>query len=326
MEYRKLGNTGLEVSNICLGTMAFGRWIDEDASVEILHTAIENGINFIDTANFYGKGQDTSYPYGTGASEEIIGRALAGRRQDIVLATKVGLPMGRGRNESGLSRLHIMKEVDQSLLRLQTDYIDLYQVHRFDPDTPIEETLRALDDLVRQGKVRYIGCSNFAAYQLAKSHAISERMNLEKFISIQPRYNLLYREIEQELIPYSQEEGVGIIVYSPLARGLLTGKYTSPDDAPPESRAAHGEVNLQKLFVERNFKQVEAYSQLAKKYNQSLSEFALSWVFNQPGITSAIVGASKPYHVTDAIKASELTWTDELTKEVDRLHDFVYLP
>jgi aryl-alcohol dehydrogenase-like predicted oxidoreductase len=317
MQYKRLGRTGLEVSNLCLGTMAFGRWIDEEASVEILNTAMENGINFIDTANYYGKGQDEPFPHGTGASEEIIGRALKGRRDEVVLATKVGLRMGEGKNEQGLSRVHIMREVENSLRRLQTDYIDLYQVHLFDPFTPLEETLRALDDLVHQGKVRYIGCSNYAAWQIAKSHGISERLNLAKYISIQPQYNLLSREIEQELLPFCKSEGVGVVVYSPMARGMLSGKYKSPDDVPAESRAAHGEKLLKRYFTDHNFQLVDHYRTLAEKYNVSLSQFALSWVLNQPVVTSAIIGASKAYHVSDAVEISNWQWPHELLDEVN---------
>lgn len=319
MQYKKLGLTGLEVSNLCLGTMSFGRWIDEEASVSILNTALENGINFIDTANFYGKGQDAKPEYGTGLSEEILGRVLKGRREEVVLATKVGLQMGHGKNSAGLSRVNILREIDKSLQRLQTDYIDLYQVHRFDPNTPIEETLRALDDIVRQGKVRYIGCSNFAAWQIAKSHGISERMNLEKFVSVQPQYSLLAREIEDELIPFCESEGVGMVVYSPMARGMLSGKYKGSNDVPADSRAAHGETRLLNLFSERNFKLVEQYKELATKYAMSLSQFALTWVLNQPTVTSAIIGATKVSHVTDAVEVSDFKFTKEILKEIDEI-------
>ncbi|UZJ77670.1 aldo/keto reductase [Fictibacillus sp. KU28468] len=319
MHYKKLGRTGLDVSSICLGTMAFGRWIDEEASHSIIASALEQGINFIDTANYYGKGQDTEIPYGTGESEEIIGRALKGKRENVVLATKVGIRMGHGKNESGLSRGHIMKEVDRSLSRLQTDYIDLYQVHFFDNSTPLEETLRTLDNLVRSGKVRYIGCSNYAAWQIMKSHGISEKMNLEKYVSVQPQYNLLSREIEQELLPFCESEEVGVMVYSPLGRGMLSGKYKNADDVPEESRAAKGERLIQNYFTPRNFELVSQYRQLAEKNKVSLSQFALSWVLNQPAVTSAIVGASKVHHVTDAVKISDWRWSEELLQKVNEI-------
>ncbi|GGG05026.1 aldo/keto reductase [Paenibacillus abyssi] len=318
MRYKKLGHTGLEVSSLCLGTMAFGRWIDEEASISILDTALAQGINFIDTANYYGKGQDTAVPYGTGESEAILGRALKGRRDQVVLATKVGIRTGHGNNDSGLSRTHIMREVENSLRRLQTDYIDLYQVHIFDPNTPLEETLQTLDDLVHQGKVRYIGCSNYAAWQIAKSHGISEKLNLQKFISVQPQYNLLSREIEQEMLPFCQSEGVGVMVYSPMARGMLSGKYKSHEDVPPESRAAHGEKLLKNYFTARNFSLVEQYRAIAERHEVSLSQFALSWVLNQPAVTSAIIGASKLHHVTEAVEISDWAWPADLIKEVNQ--------
>ncbi|BCJ85498.1 aldo/keto reductase [Effusibacillus dendaii] len=322
MNYKKLGRTGLQVSTLCLGTMSFGRWIDEKTSNAILQQALEHGINFIDTANFYGKGQDAEQPVGTGECEEILGRALKGRRHDVVLATKVGLAMGYGPNQSGLSRVHIMHQAEESLRRLQTDYIDLYQVHRFDPRTPLEETLRALDDLVRQGKVRYIGCSNFAAWQIAKSYAISETRNLEKFVSVQPQYSLLVRDIEAELLPFCQSENVGVIVYSPMARGMLSGKYKSSDDVPEESRAFHGERNLYKLFTPNNFRLVERLRPVAEESGLTVAQFALAWVLSNPQITSAIVGATKTGHVSSAVEAGQYTFSNELKEKVNQvLHD-----
>ncbi|MBL0389111.1 aldo/keto reductase [Tumebacillus sp. ITR2] len=318
MQLKQLGHTGLHVSRLCLGTMSFGRWIDEAASVALLDRALELGINFIDTANFYGKGQDEPVAYGTGASEEILGRALKKRRHDVVLATKVGLSMGHGPNSSGLSRVHILREVEQSLQRLQTDYIDLYQVHRFDPNTPLEETLRALDDLVRQGKVRYIGCSNYAAWQIAKSHGISERHNLAKFISVQPQYSLLARDVEREILPFAESEGVGVIVYSPMARGMLSGKYASATDVVPESRAAHGERMLQTLFSARNFTLVEKLKPLAEKTELPLAQFALAWVLNNRTVTSAIIGATKMHHIDDAVKAHDVKLPPEILEAIEQ--------
>lgn len=326
MEYNKLGRTGLTVSSLCLGTMSFGRWIDESASVAIMNQAIDSGVNFIDTANFYGKGQDADHPYGTGVSEEIIGRALKGRRDKVVLATKVGLAMGHNHNDAGLSRGHIIQEAEASLKRLQTDYIDLYQVHRFDPDTPLEETLRALDDLVRQGKVRYIGCSNFAAWQIAKSHGISERMNLEKFASVQPQYNMLVRDIEKELLPFCQSENLGVLVYSPMGRGMLSGKYRSPEDTPVESRAAHGERMLNTLFSPRNFSLIDQLRPLAEEAGMPLAQLALAWVLANPVITSAIMGITKLKHVTEAIEASNINLTTDLLKAVDDTYNRIDEP
>lgn len=319
MNYLNLGRTGLRISNLSLGTMAFGRWIDEKASVQILETAIGSGINMIDTANFYGKGQDGPFKYGTGESEEIIGRALKGRRDKLVLATKVGLPMGRDTNDAGLSKFHIMREAENSLRRLQTDYIDLYQVHRFDDRTPLEETLSALTDLVRQGKVRYIGCSNFAAWQMAKAKGISDFHRLEHFVSSQSQYNLLSREVEDEVIPYCMSEDVGLLVYSPMARGMLSGKYSSRNDLPDGSRAAQGEQLIQNYFTDTNFGLVAEYKRLAKEHNVNLSQFSLAWILNRQAVTSALVGASKPYHVTDAVRISDWSWSDELKERVNLL-------
>ena len=319
MIYSNLGFSGLRVSNLSLGTMAFGRWIDEKASIEILDTAIDAGINLIDTANFYGKGQDEQFLYGTGESEEIIGRALKGRRDKVVLATKVGLPMGKDPNNAGLSKFHIMREVENSLQRLQTDYIDLYQVHRFDDETPLEETLSTLTALVKQGKVRYIGCSNYAAWQIAKANGISNLHGLEHFVSSQSQYNLLSRELENEVVPYCVSEKVGLLVYSPMARGMLSGKYTTRDDVPEGSRAARGERLIQNYFKDENFQKVEAYKQVAAEHEVNLSQFSLAWILNQPAVTSAIVGASKPHHVKDAAEISDWRWSHELKQRVTLL-------
>ena len=319
MIYSNLGFSGLRVSNLSLGTMAFGRWIDEKASIEILDTAIDAGINLIDTANFYGKGQDEQFLYGTGESEEIIGRALKGRRDKVVLATKVGLPMGKDPNDAGLSKFHIMREVENSLQRLQTDYIDLYQVHRFDDETPLEETLSTLTALVKQGKVRYIGCSNYAAWQIAKANGISNLHGLEHFVSSQSQYNLLSRELENEVVPYCVSEKVGLLVYSPMARGMLSGKYTTRDDVPEGSRAARGEKLIQNYFKDENFGKVEAYKQVAVEHDVNLSQFSLAWILNQPAVTSAIIGASKPHHITDAAEISDWRWSHELKQRVTLL-------
>ncbi|TWT05222.1 aldo/keto reductase [Planococcus sp. CPCC 101016] len=316
MEYRNLGDTGLKVSNISLGTMAFGRWIDEQASVEIMDIALDTGINLIDTANFYGKGQDEAFKYGTGECEEIVGNYLKGKRNQVVLATKVGLPMGKGPNQQGLSKYHIMQQAEESLRRLQTDWIDLYQVHRFDSSTPLEETLSALTDLVRQGKVRYIGCSNYAAWQMAKAKGVSELHGLEHFVSSQSQYNLLSRELENEVVPYCQSEKMGLLAYSPMARGMLSGKYKTKGEMPEDSRAAKGEELIQHYFTDANFEKVAAYKELLGDQGYNLSQFALAWILNQPAVTSAIVGASKPHHVSDAVEISGWEWMEGLKEQV----------
>ncbi|MCP2035712.1 aryl-alcohol dehydrogenase-like predicted oxidoreductase [Planomicrobium sp. HSC-17F08] len=319
MKYSNLGKSGLRISNLSLGTMAFGRWIDEAASAEILDRSIDAGINLIDTANFYGKGQDEAFKYGTGESEEIIGRHLKGKRDKIVLATKVGLPVGQYVNDAGLSKFHIHREVEKSLKRLNTDYIDLYQVHRFDRRTPLEETLSALTDLVKQGKVRYIGCSNYAAWQMAKANGLSALHRLEYFISSQSQYNLLSRELEQEVIPFCQSEKMGLLVYSPMARGMLSGKYSSKADLPEDSRAAKGEQLIQSYFTDQNFERVSKYRQMAEEQKVNLSQFSLAWILNQPEVTSAIIGASKPQHVTEAVAISDWKWPEELMGAVKAL-------
>ncbi len=319
MEYRNLGGTGLRVSNLSLGTMAFGRWIDEQASFDIMDIALDRGINVIDTANFYGKGQDESFKYGTGECEEIVGRYLKGKRNNAVVATKVGLPMGKGPNQQGLSKHHIMQQAEESLRRLQTDWIDLYQVHRFDNSTPLEETLSVLTDLVRQGKVRYIGCSNYAAWQMAKARGISELHGYEHFVSSQSQYNLLSRELESEVAPYCAAEKMGLLIYSPMARGVLSGKYKEKGDMPKDSRAAKGEELIQHYFTDANFEKVAAYKELMDDKDYNLSQFALAWTLNQPAVTSAIVGASKPHHVSQAADISDWKWTDSLKEQVSAI-------
>ncbi|GFN31729.1 aldo/keto reductase [Paenibacillus xylaniclasticus] len=307
MEYRKFGRTGLKVSAVSLGTMAFGRWIDEQASSLILDAALDYGINLVDTANVYGEG----------ASEDILGNLLKSRRHNIVLATKVHGKVGEGPNDGGQSRYHIFRAVEDSLRRLKTDYIDLYQVHRFDPNTPLEETLRALDDLVRQGKVRYIGASNFAAWQLAKAHGISAQRGLERFESLQPEYSLISREIESEIIPFAQSEQVGVIVYSPLGRGVLSGKYKEGEAPPAGSRLAKGEPRLEQLLKKNAIAVAEAIKPLADQQGLTSAQYALSWVLSRPGITSAILGASKLEHITEAAKAWNVRLSEEALKQAD---------
>jgi len=319
MQYRNLGHSGLKVTDICLGTMAFGRWIDEALSGKVIDTALEAGINFFDTANVYGRGMDNGSFEQRGESETILGNLLGPRRHKIVLATKVRHPMGPGENEQGLSRRHIMEQVQASLRRLRTDYIDLYQCHRFDDATPLEETLRTLDDLVRQGKVRYIGCSNFAAWQIAKAHGISERWGLARFISVQPQYSLLVRGIEADLIPFCRSEGVGMMVYSPIARGMLAGKYHAGDPAPEGSRGAAGEAMLQRLMSEHNLGLVERYRALCEAWGLPMVQVAIAWVLSKAGVTTAIVGASRPGQIADAVAAADLRLTAEQVQALNAL-------
>jgi aryl-alcohol dehydrogenase-like predicted oxidoreductase len=318
VNHRRLGRTGMKVSEISLGCMAFGRWIDEAQSRRVMDTALEAGITLFDTADVYGRGMDNQDPTQSGESEAIIGPWLKGKREHVILATKVHGRVGTGANDLGQSRYHIMQAVENSLKRLQTDYIDLYQVHRFDEETPLDETLRALDDLIHQGKVRYIGCSNYSAWQIAKAHGISALQRLHRYESVQPQYSIIAREIERELLPFCQSEQVGVVVYSPLGRGLLTGKYRSGDAPPEGTRAAAGEQRLKALMSDdRNFDIVDKLKPLAERRDWTLGQFALAWVLSNPVITSAILGASKPEHILDAIKVSGKTLSQEELEQVN---------
>ena len=243
MEYRQLGSSGLKVSTVGLGTNNFGGRIDAERSAAVLRQCIDEGINFIDTANIYGRS----------VSEQHIGETVKGVRSQVLIATKVSGGMGDGPNDKGNSRYHIMEQVEASLRRLQTDYIDLYQIHFTDPSTPIEETLRALDDLVRQGKVRYIGCSNFAAWQVCEAYWTSKALNLNAFVSVQPEYSMLNREVERELIPFCEAYNIGVIPYFPLAGGFLTGKYQQGQPVPEGTRFAGNERAQQRTLTEKNF-------------------------------------------------------------------------
>lgn len=287
MNYRYLGKTGLKVSPLCMGTMQFGWSADERTAFSILSAAYNDGLNFLDTADIYSKWVKGNPG---GVSEQIVGRWIKQAsipRERLVIATKVRGRMGDGPNDEGLSRIHIMQAVDQSLMRLQTDYIDLYQTHWPDDNAPIEETLRALDDLVKSGKVRYIGCSNYSAWQVVQSLWVSEKFGLEKFVCIQPHYNLLGRdEFERELRQVCMEYGIGVIPYSPLAGGFLSGKYRKGKRAPHSVRAK----GLQHAMTDRNFELIERMDVIGKKQKASVSQIALAWILSDPSITSPIIG------------------------------------
>jgi 1-deoxyxylulose-5-phosphate synthase len=307
MKIRRLGRTGLKVTEICLGTMTFGHQCDEAASFAILDKAADRGVLFLDTADVY---PVPPTPETAGRTEEIVGRWLKGKRDRFILATKCRMRVGRGPNDEGLSRRHILQAVEDSLRRLQTDYIDLYQPHLPDPETPLEETLWALDDLVRQGKVRYLGCSNYSAWQMALALGKSAQHGWARFESVQPRYNLLYREIESELMPLCRDQGVGVIAYNPLAGGFLTGRYQSLEAPPPGSRFSLGGATGP-LYRERYWQQaqLDAVQELQKslgRRGRSLTQVAVAWVLAQPGITSAIVGASKPEQLDQSLGAVDL--------------------
>jgi aryl-alcohol dehydrogenase-like predicted oxidoreductase len=308
MEYRKLGRTGLMVSELCLGTMTFGNEADEQTSKSVTDRFVEAGGNFLDTANVYSRG----------VSEEITGRVIRDYREDVVLATKFRFPMGEGPNDSGASRKHIISACEASLRRLDTDYIDLYQIHCWDSSTPIEETLSALDDLVRAGKVRYIGCSNFTGWQIEKSVRVSEREGLARFDCLQPQYSLVVRDIEHEVLPVSREEGLGVIPWSPLAGGFLTGKY-SREDAPPENtRMASWGDTWKRHATSEKFDIVDRVCEIADSRGKEPAQIALSWVKDRPGVTSPIIGARNVEQLDKNLGATG--WSLE-ERELDSLEE-----
>jgi aryl-alcohol dehydrogenase-like predicted oxidoreductase len=307
MQIRRLGRTGLKVTEICLGTMTFGNQADEATAFAILDRAAAAGVNFLDTADAYPVPPD---PATAGRTEEIIGRWLKGRRDRFVVATKCRIRVGTGPNDEGLSRRHVLRAVEDSLRRLGTDHIDLYQAHAPDPETPLDETLGAFDDLVRSGKVRYVGCSNYPAWQVALALGISALRGWARFDCVQPRYNLLYREIEAELLPLCRHEGLGVIAYNPLAGGFLSGKYRSLGAPPAGTRFSLGKTG--ELYRERYWHQaqlgaVERLRQFFEPRGKSLISVAVAWVLGQPGVTSAIVGASRPEQLDATLASVNLT-------------------
>ncbi|MFN2155865.1 MAG: aldo/keto reductase [Anaerolineae bacterium] len=314
MEYRRLGRSGLRVSEICLGTMSFGTLIDEKQSQEIVDLAFEAGINFFDTADGYGKGR----------AEEILGKALQGRRQEAVVATKFFNPMGPGPNDSGMSRVHIMNAIEDSLRRLQMDHVDIYYIHHTDVQTPMEEMLRALDDLVHQGKVRYIACSNYAAWRLCEALAISEANGLARFECYQPQYSLVVRDIEQELVPLCEYKGLGIVAWGPLASGYLTGKYRPGQRKVPGTRSESGWAWHERFFASNADETLAALLEVAEDLNKTPAQVALRWVLEQPAVTATIVGVRTLDHLRDNVGATGWRLEGEALgrlNEVSRLPD-----
>jgi aryl-alcohol dehydrogenase-like predicted oxidoreductase len=309
MEYRRLGNSGLKVSAVGLGGNNFGWWADEQTSIPVIHHAIDAGINFLDTADVYARGQ----------SEEFIGKAIKGKRANLIIATKFANQMGDDPNERGGSRRYIMEAVDASLKRLKTDYIDLYQMHVPDPTTPMGETLRALDDLIRAGKVRYIGCSNFAAWQMCEAIWISRTNNFSTFISTQPMYNLLSRGIERELVPCCQHYGIGIIPYSPLASGFLTGKYRQGEAPPEGARLSGSDPRFQRVFNEDNWSKLAKLESWAKEHDHTVGELAIAWLLVKPMVSTVIAGARKSEQVDTNVAAGDWQLTPEEVTEVEAL-------
>ncbi len=307
MDYRRLGRTGLKVSELCLGTMQFGWTADEATSFAIMDAFVEAGGNFIDTADIYSRWAEGNPG---GVAEQIIGRWMKarGNRQTIVLATKGRGRMWDGPNGEGLSRVHLIRACEDSLRRLGTDYIDLYQTHFFDPDTPIDETLRALDDLVHAGKIRYIGASNYPAWRLAKALWVSDKLGLARYDSLQPHYNLAHRaEFERELKPLCEEEGLGVIPYSPLAGGFLTGKYRR--DNVPDSVRAQG--IQRRYFNERGFSILDKLEEIARSRGLTVTQTALAWLLTQPVITAPIIGANSVAQLNESLGAAGVRLSPE---------------
>ncbi len=313
MKYNLLGNTGLKVSELCLGTMTFGgrgMWtaigtLPQEQVNELMKQSVDNGINFVDTANVYSEG----------LSEQMTGQAILDlglNRNELVIATKVRGKTGEGPNDSGLSRKHILQQAEESLERLNTDYIDLYQIHGFDELTPMEETLEALDSLVKSGKVRYIGCSNLAAWQIMKALGISERNHLSKFVSLQAYYTIAGRDLEREIVPMLLDQQMGLLVWSPLAGGLLSGKF-GRDKETKEGRRV--EFDFPPVNKEKAYDVIEVMEKISTEKGISVAQIALAWLLHQPAVTSVIIGAKKPEQLADNLKSVDVKFTaDELSQ------------
>ena len=311
MNYRRLGKTGLKVSEISLGSwLTYGNGIGDETAIKTIDTAYELGINFFDTANVYNRGE----------AEKVVGKALKKyERSSYVLATKVFFPMGDGPNDRGLSRKHIFEQADASLKRLGLDYVDILYCHRYDVNTPVEETLRAFNDLMRQGKVLYVGVSEWSAAQIEEAMRISDRYLLDRFVVNQPQYSMLHRDIEREVIPVSEKHGVGQVVFSPLAQGLLTGKYKSLGDVPTDSRAANDRMNqfIGRFMNEATFEKVRKIAAIADGLGVPMARLALAWILRQPNVASALVGASRPSQIEQNATASGYALSDEVLKKID---------
>lgn len=313
MNYRRLGRTGLKVSEICLGTMTFGHGTNEAEATRIVDLAFDAGINFFDTANSYADSE----------SEMILGKALQRRRRNAVVATKFFNPMGPDVNDSGMSRFHMMQAVEDSLRRLQVDYIDIYYIHHVDTQTPLDETLRALDDLVRQGKVRYTACSNYEAWRLLEAVWLSDHKGWERFAAYQPQYSLVVRDIEQEIIPVCELKGIGVVVWSPLGGGFLTGKYTPGQRTVPGTRSEEGWAYPDRYFAANADEILDVLLEIAKELGRSPAQVATRWVLEQPAITSAIVGARTLVQARDNFGAAGWTLPADA---LGRLNDVSHLP
>lgn len=312
MKYRRLGRAGVKVSEISLGSwLTYGGYVEDQAATACIDKAYELGINFFDTANVYRIGE----------AEIVVGKALAKYQRDsYVLATKGFWPMGQGPNDRGLSRKHIVEQVNHSLKRLNVDYIDLWQCHRYDPETPIDETLRALDDLVTAGKILYVGVSEWSAVQISDALHTADKFLLDRIVSNQPQYSMLERYIEKDIIPLCEREGIGQVVWSPLAQGMLTGKYKKGAPAPAGTRAADPTTSVvTRFFTDANFDKVEKLTAIANRKACSMAQLALAWILRQPNVSSAIIGASRPEQVEENVKAIHVELTAEDLAEIETI-------
>lgn len=324
MQYRQFGRTGLSVSRLCLGTMTFGLQTEVQVSHRIIDHATDAGVNFIDTADVYPLGAKFD---AVGRTEEVVGSWLKGKRDRFIVATKASAPMGPAAWNQGNSRKHLLSAIEASLKRLNTDYVDLYQLHLDDPLTPLDETLEALDIIVKHGKARYIGVSNFLAYRMARMLGRADTLRLTRFVSIQPRYNLLFRQIERELLPLAKEEGLAVIPYNPLAGGLLTGKH-SLESTPSDGRftasvGEAGEMYQQRYWHEREFQSIERLKALLNEAGKPITTTSVAWVLANPVITSAIIGASRPEQLDDTLAAADFVLDESLKIQLDEItHEY----
>lgn len=313
MKFRRLGDTGLKVSEISLGSwLTYGGYVEDDNAIKTIKRAYELGINYFDTANVYRRGE----------AEKVVGRALRQfSRDSYVLSTKVFFPMGDGINQHGLSRKHIIEQANLSLKRLEHDYVDIYYAHRYDSETPLDETLRAFDDLIRQGKALYIGVSQWTPAQIAEAVHLADKKLLDRIVVNQPVYNMFDRYIENEIIPLCESHGIGQVVYSPLAQGMLTGKYKKDQPAPQGSRAADadGKKMLSRYMEDIHFKRIDDLERLANKVGVKLSQLAIAWTLKESNVSSALIGASNPSQVEENIKAVDIVLTDDILEEIENI-------
>lgn len=310
MKYRRLGKSGLKVSEISLGSwLTYGKSVEENVAEKTIHKAYELGINFFDSANVYERGE----------GERVMSSALKEYpRESYVITTKAFWPMGEGPNDRGLSRKHVMEQANASLKRMNLDYVDIFYCHRYDPETPVDETLRAIDDLIRQGKILYAGVSEWSAAQIEEAMRVADKFLLDRIVVNQPQYNMFHRYIEKEVIPVSEKYGVGQVVFSPLAQGVLTGKYKA-NKIPEDSRASNDSINMfvKGMLNEEVFHKVEQLENVAKELDVTLSSLALAWILRQPNVASTLIGASKPSQVEENVKAVNLELTDEVIEQIE---------